>query len=308
LQALHALRPYNEAKTTFDVTQEYPRRFLTRYDQRHPDGHAPVVRTWWKLSDKATSALTVEFGADVLNGDVIEVSKYDKKDNPSWTVPINEEAAIKNLVKQANFNASEKSVVASAENLTSLISALTAVSERTPKQADLLKRVGAYRDGSLHNRAVDIVSPFVPKFFYASHYDRMSGQVSVNKLLEDEEHNRVDVGDSIFLDFLELAGTSLEELKESRRYEDLKAKCEAASNDISSLIGVRTRISRSSWTFPKAVPKTRRPLIPEQWFERGCGTPCIERAYRSRNEALGSCGSSPFWCSLRPCEGMQAMR
>jgi hypothetical protein len=64
----------------------------------------------------------------------------------------------------------------------------------------------------------------------------MSGQVSVNKLLEDEEHNRVDVGDSIFLDFLELAGTSLEELKESRRYEDLKAKCEAASNDITQQI------------------------------------------------------------------------
>lgn len=46
----------------------------------------------------------------------------------------------------------------------------------------------------------------------------------------------VSVGDKIFLDFLEYAGTTLEDLKNVDRREELKAKCEAASNEITEEI------------------------------------------------------------------------
>ena len=44
------------------------------------------------------------------------------------------------------------------------------------------------------------------------------------------------VGDQIFLDFLDYASTGLEELRDSSKFEDLKAKCEAASNRITDQI------------------------------------------------------------------------
>jgi predicted ATP-dependent endonuclease of OLD family len=64
----------------------------------------------------------------------------------------------------------------------------------------------------------------------------MSGMVSIQKLEQDKQNNTVSVGDKIFLDFLEYAGTTLEDLKNVDRREELKAKCEAASNEITEEI------------------------------------------------------------------------
>ena len=60
--------------------------------------------------------------------------------------------------------------------------------------------------------------------------------VSIEKLQHDRQNNSVSVGDRIFLDFLEYAGTTLEELRNVDRREALKAKCEAASNEITEEI------------------------------------------------------------------------
>jgi len=39
-------------------------------------------------------------------------------------------------------------------------------------------------------------------------------------------------GDQAFLDFLEYAGTSLEELVQATQFEEMNAKCEGAANSI----------------------------------------------------------------------------
>ena len=64
----------------------------------------------------------------------------------------------------------------------------------------------------------------------------MSGQLSAQQIAEDKATDNVEPGDKIFLDFLRLAGTSLEELNEAPRYEELNAKCETASADITDQI------------------------------------------------------------------------
>ena len=64
----------------------------------------------------------------------------------------------------------------------------------------------------------------------------MSGQISAQQIAEDQQQGIVQPGDEIFLDFLRLAGTDLEELNQSPRYEELNAKCEAASADITDQI------------------------------------------------------------------------
>jgi predicted ATP-dependent endonuclease of OLD family len=83
---------------------------------------------------------------------------------------------------------------------------------------------------------IDLLSARQPYFFFTSHFERMSGMVSLNKLQQDRTNNSVSVGDKIFLAFLEYAGTTLEELIQADRREALKAKCEAASNEITEEI------------------------------------------------------------------------
>ncbi len=82
----------------------------------------------------------------------------------------------------------------------------------------------------------ELIDDLVPKFFYTSHYDRMSGQLSAKAIAEQQNIGNFKPEDKIFLDFLRLAGTSLDELNQSPRYEELNAKCEAASADITEQI------------------------------------------------------------------------
>ena len=117
-----------------------------------------------------------------------------------------------------------------------LIAAVQGHEGASDKLKALSKQFSDYRKQSVICRGIDLVSELVPKFFYTSHYDRMSGQLSAQKIAQEMQQGKVDPEDKIFMDFLRLAGTDLDELNNSPRYEELNAKCEAASADITDQI------------------------------------------------------------------------
>lgn len=236
LSALQSLRPYGEAQTTFDVDEDYPRRYATRYNERHKDGDAEVVRTWWQMSDEAHQKLVDEFGDDAVTSREFEIAKRYKQDGTSWIVPIDEAKAVAHAVELQRLNAAEKKVVDKVSTAKELIAAVDAQDTPTEKLTALKARFSEYRKSSVTLKAIDLLSELVPKFFYTSHYDRMSGQISAQQIANDKAQKDVDPGDEIFLDFLRLAGTDLDELNASPRYEQLNAKCEAASADITDQI------------------------------------------------------------------------
>jgi hypothetical protein len=108
-------------------------------------------------------------------------------------------------------------------------SLLEKLEKRTDKQSALLADIKKFRDSSAELAAIDILNDRTPKFFYTSHFERMSGEISLNRLAKDKQEHRVLTGDQIFLDFLEYAGTSVDDLQQTKKYEELKAQCEGAS-------------------------------------------------------------------------------
>ncbi len=236
LTALQSIRPYGAAQTSFDVTEDYPRRFATRYKERHSDEDAVVVETWWELSDEAHERLCNEFGDDAVTSRELKILKQYNTDRTTWTLSIDETKAIANAIATKRLNAAEKKVVEKANSSKQLIDAIAAQDAPTEKLTALSKQFSDYRKQSIFCRGIDLISDLVPTFFYTSHYDRMSGQLSAQKIAEDQAAETVDPGDEIFLNFLRLSGTDLEDLKGSPRYEELNAKCEAASADITDQI------------------------------------------------------------------------
>lgn len=236
LTALQSLLPYGQPQTDFDVTENYPRRFATRYKERHPHLDATVVETWWELSDRAKQVLSDEFGETAITSSEFRIWKRYNTKGTLWDLPINEAEAIKNAVTAQQLNAAEKAVVSSSENVADFIASIEAQENPTEKLNALKARFGGFRKQSVTCRGIDLIDAMVPRFFYTSHYDRMSGQISAQKIAKDKAAEGISPGDQIFLDFLRLAGTSLDELNDSPRYEELNAKCEAASADITDQI------------------------------------------------------------------------
>lgn len=236
LSAIRGLNPSQPFK--FDETTDYPRRFATRFDDRHPDGTAEVIRTWWRLEDADKAAVEKRFGPAVLQGDTFEDHfgfRYED-DSSLWEIEVDEAKALDNLVNRHALDATERNVLHAVTDGPAADAALSGLAQRTPKQEALLQEIKKCRDSSFTNGVIDILSARQPKFFFTSHFERMSGMVSIQQLQQDKQNNTVSIGDKIFLAFLEYAGTTLEELLQADRREALKATCEAASNEITEEI------------------------------------------------------------------------
>lgn len=236
LSALQSIRPYGKPQTQFDVAEDYPRRFATRYNERHRGEDAVVVETWWQLSDEAFQILADEFGENAITSREFTISKRYNQDSTTWSVPVSEEIAVANAISEKRLNAAEGKILDKVTTVKKLLEVTGEHTGKSEKLDALRERFSGYRKQSIFCRSIDLISDLVPTFFYTSHYDRMSGQISAQKIAQDTQNKKVEPGDEIFLNFLRLAGTNLEELNNAPRYEELNAKCEAASADITDQI------------------------------------------------------------------------
>jgi predicted ATP-dependent endonuclease of OLD family len=235
LQAIEAQRPYSKASATYDVTKEYPRRFVTQFEQRHPDEEAVVCTTTWQLTEKDNTTLAAEFGNEFITNDVVEITSGYGFDGTRWSLSVDEKKGIEYLLSKFKLDASERNALNKAAKGKELYDILKPL-QRTEKQEALFQQISKYRDQSIQLKAIDILYATTPKFIYISHYDRMAGQIAVEHLIQQRKSGTTSKEDEIFLSLLNLAGTSLDDLKDSTRYEELKAKCEAASNSITEKI------------------------------------------------------------------------
>ncbi|SFU26016.1 AAA family ATPase [Paraburkholderia aspalathi] len=234
LSALYGLNPYGTF--IYDKTRDYPRRFVSDFDERHPEGRSIVVNTSWALDDTDVAAVAAVLGDKALIRPVIGLTRgigYEKKE---WEVPVDDAAALAFLVKKHELDAVEQEVLKGVDDAKAAAAAIAAQPQQSPRLQALLAVLTAFRDQRFSLAVIDLLAPRLPKFFLTSHFERMSGEVSITALAAAKAANTLDASDRIFLDFLAYAGTSVEELLASTKLEELKAKCEGASNKISDEI------------------------------------------------------------------------
>ncbi|MBY0499288.1 MAG: ATP-binding protein [Nitrosomonas sp.] len=73
LQALYGVKPFGNFE--YDKIRDYPRRYLSRFDERHPDGISKVIETEWELSEADIRLISDRFGQEALKSSEIKVSK-----------------------------------------------------------------------------------------------------------------------------------------------------------------------------------------------------------------------------------------
>ena len=236
LKALEGLRSVDAGYTEYSRTENYPRRYLAEYDERHQGEEAQVVHTTWELEEVDREALADEFGEDAIEGNTVEISKSYGESGEIWSVPIDEVGLLRRLMDRYDLSDEEKGPIEGVVRTEICAKRLEELENRTESQSEMLAAIQRYRDSDAASAAIEILEPGTPRFLYFSHYDRMSGEVSINQLNQHKQENRVEEGDRVFLDFLEYAGTNLEELTGTKRFEDLNAKCEGAANRITDEI------------------------------------------------------------------------
>ena len=229
LQALHKLKPSGEPEE-FSKEIDYPRKRLVQYQADHGGKEAKAIETKWLLEEPEITILETEFGQGCLTSHEIKISKYYGTSGTNWIIKFDENVIVSHLFEDAHFSASEKAQLSECKSVKDIADKLNKIAEPTQKQTELAGKLAEFRDGSISLAMIDKVSPSCPRFFYFSQYDMMEGKVSVEQMQSE------NAGESVFLNFLECAGTSLEELGNINQSESLKARLEAASNSITKTI------------------------------------------------------------------------
>ncbi|MGF6642442.1 AAA family ATPase [Paraburkholderia sp. GAS82] len=234
LTAIYGLNPYGNF--SFDKTRDYPRRFLSDFEERHPDGRSRVVSTAWALDKDDVAAVAAVLGDAALTSHEIGLTHGIGHATKLWRVPIDHVAALAFLMDKHELDAVEREVLKDAKNAKGAAAAIAAQAQQSPRLQALSTALQAIREQDFILAAIDILAGRVPTFFMTSHFERMSGEVSITALAAAKAANKLEPSDRIFIDFLAYAGTSVEELVASTKLEELKAKCEGASNKISDEI------------------------------------------------------------------------
>lgn len=229
LQALERLNPALSTKTKYDKLQDYPRRHWADYDERHINSEAKVLTTKWKLEPKDIKALEDVFGPKSVRNTELKIEKFYADQATMFTHVLDEAKVAAHLAKEAELENSFATVA-------DLFTHLTGLEQKSEKQKKLHKKIQDFRDQSYSLAAIDILHDRLPTFLYFANYSRMSGDIAIDKMLQDKEAKKVSTEDALFVQFLEYAGTSLNDLKDSKKFEELRARIEAASNKITERV------------------------------------------------------------------------
>ena len=234
VQALAGLNPHPLTTITYDLERDYPRRWLTEYNVRHKGEQATVVTTKWEITEDEKAAIAAEIG-DAQVTSPITISRRFADTEPRWNIEIDYKKAVENLIAKEKLDEEECKPVMAAKNSDDLRKALEVVKERTARQERLLQRLMGYSGTNVSGFVRAILQSGFPSFMYSSHYDRMAGQLRLDTY-EARKSGRmqppIEAGEQVFLDFLEYAGTSLNEITTAKTYESLNARCESASTHI----------------------------------------------------------------------------
>ena len=179
LKAIEGLRSVDDAFKEYGKTENYPRRYLADYGERHGDDEATVVATVWEMDDKDVAAIEAELGTGVVTNRKVTISKTYESTTTTWSVPVDQAKTLASLVARYNLGADDRVALGSSQSTLQAATALEAIGERTESQTELLTAIKKFRKNDAQLRAIDILSARTPRFLYFSHYDRMSGEIAI---------------------------------------------------------------------------------------------------------------------------------
>lgn len=235
LQAIAGINPHAATPFSYELERDYPKRFLARYKDRHPDEDATVAITEWSMLPETIAELEKEFGVGSVSPDDRITIRRGYKNVSWWSVPLNEETAVSFLISGANLSAPERSQLGSPKTAKELVEKLAALAPANPKHKALLDKVAAYPKSSIFSRFRQICEHKFPQFMYFSNYDRMNAAVHLPTLSQQANDKTLFTndnlrGDRLFWEFLEYSGVSLDEIINASTFESFNARLQAASN------------------------------------------------------------------------------
>jgi energy-coupling factor transporter ATP-binding protein EcfA2 len=105
LMALASLNPHPSTPIALQKERDYPRRYLTKYQERHEGAEAVAVSTVWTLDEADVAPVSAEFGEQAFTSREVEIIRRYDAAKPEWKLSINSAGAVDQPVVLAKIEA-----------------------------------------------------------------------------------------------------------------------------------------------------------------------------------------------------------
>ncbi len=243
LEALYKVNPIIAGDFGFDVTDDYPRAYVSDYEEEVADGSrspAKVIEAYFELEDKDRESAERVFGPEVFqSNELVELIYYPSTDDEShsekkFRLTINSEAAYSYLIEEADLpTALEHSLKDKIKSEKNIVEALSEAeqTEEVKRLHDIFSKILASNIRVYINN--QFISKRVPKFLYFDEYYQMEGRENIESLRQRLEGNELRPSDYPMLGLIGLSGIDLNALTDLNRTQELKNKLEGAGNRLS---------------------------------------------------------------------------
>jgi len=237
LRALYKLNPVIEADSAYDVVDDFPRSEVEEYEYKLSYGEiepATVCRAEFELQDDEVSGITQDFGPDVLNNNVLTVSKgYDNV--RSFFLDVNTEAAYKYFVRNLELPAEISEGVYECFNFGELASYLQRSASGVPAIQGMVENLEVIQKQGLDRYIyLNHLRPKLPQFVYFNDFYQLRGQEDLQALKKRLDAGALRSSDYAMLGLMKLARLDVDQLLNPGRTQLLINKLEGAGNTISS--------------------------------------------------------------------------
>ncbi|QCB36224.1 hypothetical protein E5790_04300 [Stenotrophomonas sp. PAMC25021] len=243
---LKALQKCRDAlgEDKFQVIEDYPRKDLASYTKRHAVTPATAAVLTYRLDDSEVAAANAELHTSLPNG--FEFSVKHRYDNKSEVIlKVDEGPVLQFIRQQISTDASEAlegatqfSEVPEMLAETALTAADSAILQ------DVNRRIAAA--GSDWSSVVSMevyqqIASSIPKFLYFSEYDLLPGKINLADLTDrvvkaKSDPKQLQPKHRAVLALLRMADVAVADLSTPSGYEELKAKIEGVSINLTDQV------------------------------------------------------------------------
>ena len=241
LKALYRLNPIIESDGNFDVTDDYPRRNVTDYQENvETQRRAPaqVVQATYELEADDSAAVKEIFGPKCLKGrtPTVTLKKGYLNKRTFSGLNVNSGATIKHLVEAAGLPPPLVAELLKKKTVEEMVETLAATEqvEAVQQLTPMLQNISEHDVScAVYN---DIIKSRIPKFLYFDEYYQMKGQDNLDALKGRVANNSLEEPDRPLLGLIELARLDLNQITNPGRTEALIARLEAAENQLTQKV------------------------------------------------------------------------
>lgn len=243
LEALYRLNPIIPADAGFNVTDDYPRAYVSDYEEEVREGDrepAQVVEAYFELEEDDRKNAEEVFGADVFEDhELVELAYYPNPNNDNhferrFRISVNEQNAYDYLIDNADLPSTLAESLAETSSDPKTILSVLEEAEETEETKRLIQIFTRIRDSNLRKYIYDrFLVGRLPKFLYFDEYYQMEGRANIEALQKRLQNEDLQPSDYPLLGLISLAGIDLKTLTDASRTQDLKNKLEGAGNRLS---------------------------------------------------------------------------